>query len=111
MKRIIVGAIAALACSMSLAATDPYWTGNTLYAKLQANGVERGYAVGYILGVHDAWNHEICTPNATYGQIADVVQTYLRRNPHNRDEQADILVREAIDEAWPCYGRRRGSNL
>ena len=82
-----------------------FLSGNKLYENMISDQTfERLYALGYITGVHDALeqsNH--CSPgNVTAGQVRDVVRRYMDQNPEFRNFDADILIRVALSNAWPC---------
>ena len=82
-----------------------FLSGNKLYDNLISDQTaERLYALGYVTGVHDALeqtNH--CSPsNVTAGQVRDVVRRYFDQNPEFRNFDADILIRVALSNAWPC---------
>lgn len=88
-------------------------TGNTLYAKMmdQSSG-ERMYVMGYVTGVFDAHQHiNHCPPdgvNLTIGQITDIARQHLQQNPAIRHRTADVLIRDAFRNLWPCQNRGGG---
>lgn len=87
-------------------------SGNTLLAKLDsANTMDRMFALGYILGVVDAYmNVYICPPaNVTAGQINDMVRNYITNIPATRNRSADTLINEALRQVWPCKNQQRQS--
>jgi hypothetical protein len=76
-----------------------------------AAGPSNPLCIGFVAGVSDAVNfsrqftgqgtNTSCTPpGVTMGQEADVVFSYLNRNPDKRDLAAAALVVAAMDEAW-----------
>jgi hypothetical protein len=88
-------------------------TGNTLYTKMQdQSGGERMYVMGYVVGVFDAHQHiNHCLPanvNVTIGQVTDIAKMYLQNNPAIRHRTADVLLRDAFRNIWPCANRNSG---
>jgi hypothetical protein len=76
-----------------------------------ATGPSNPLCIGYVAGVSDAVNfsrqftgqgpNTSCTPpGVTSFQEADVVLSYLDRNPDKRNLAAAALVVAAMDEAW-----------
>jgi hypothetical protein len=76
-----------------------------------AAGPSNPLCIGFVVGVSDAVNfsrqftgkgtNTSCTPpGVTMSQEADVVLSYLNRNPDKRDLAAAALVVAAMDEAW-----------
>jgi hypothetical protein len=56
----------------------------------------------YVMGVADGVFD--CVPDGvTGGQLADVVKSYLERNPAQRHNNGADLTKDAIKEAW-CPG-------
>jgi hypothetical protein len=101
--------LAALAL-VPLSAQAEFETGNTLYAKMQdQSGGERMYVMGYVTGVFDAHQHiNHCLPNGinvTIGQVTDMAKLYLQQNPAIRHRTADVLLRDAFRNVWPCANR------
>ena len=46
---------------------------------------------------------KVCLPpNSTKGQYAGVVKQYLEQNPSQLHLPAEVLVREALQRAFPC---------
>lgn len=88
-----------------------FLTGNDLYSKLTAREVmDRMYALGYVIGVYDVNVHLTVCPRTeqgiTAGQIQDIVINYLASNPGQRHRNAEILVRDALKQIWPCQNSR-----
>ena len=104
-------------------------SGNDLYRHLQdckkfeggkvtyGNYWSCGYRSGFIVGVHDTFIDLqatlkslgasefflACPPKVVAKQqILDVVFAYLTNNPAKRQNAANILIEEAIVDAWPC---------
>jgi Rap1a immunity proteins len=74
-------------------------------------GPSNPLCIGFVAGVSDAVNfsrqftgkgtNTSCTPpGVTMSQEADVVLSYLNRNPDKRDLAAAALLVAAMDEAW-----------
>ena len=85
-------------------------TGNSLYTKMQDQTLgERMYVMGYVTGVFDAHQHiNHCLPagvNVTIGQVTDIAKMYLQNNPAIRHKTADVLLRDAFRNLWPCQNR------
>jgi hypothetical protein len=85
-------------------------TGNTLYTKMQDQSIgEKMYVMGYVTGVFDAHQHiNHCLPagvNVTIGQVTDIARMYLQNNPAIRHKTADVLLRDAFRNLWPCANR------
>lgn len=81
--------------------TPGFYNGNELYEQRTTRPV----FVGYVVGVYDArkFRRTFCAPEkATGGQLADVVEQFLRDNPARRADQAHSLVEAAFRGAWPC---------
>jgi hypothetical protein len=88
-------------------------TGNTLFKDMNGDVVDKSIALGYVMGVSDAYtNVTVCLPaNVTAGQVQDVVKRYLENNPDKRHYTADSLVRDSLEKVWPCkqQGKGRGT--
>lgn len=119
MKLIIAAALMLLSTS----AQPEFWSGNQLKQHLDTdaaitargnrgtldNAYDAGASLGFIIGVHDAlYSVTICSPQgATAGQLVDIVRLYLRAVPHRLHENADRLVREALERVFPCPQQRQ----
>jgi hypothetical protein len=109
----------ALLCAATMKASAQYPNGyfvdgNALMAWCEphnATGPSNPLCIGYVAGVSDAVNfsrqftgqgpNTSCTPpGVTSFQEADVVLSYLDRNPDKRNLAAAALVVAAMDEAW-----------
>ena len=109
----------ALLCTATMQASGQYPNGfyvdgNELMTWCEprnAAGPSNPLCIGYIAGVSDAVNFSrqftgkgtntsCMPPGVTMGQEADVVLSYLNRNPDKRDLAAGALVATAMDEAW-----------
>jgi hypothetical protein len=94
--------------SLSPSAHAEFQSGNELLAVCEDTDgyFNRGACVGYITGVADA--HQNATPHVclnsriTQGQVRDVAVRYLLLNPGRRHLPADVLVLQALLEAFPC---------
>jgi hypothetical protein len=87
-----------------------FYSGNILLQKINSSELhDKALAIGYIMGVSDAFqNAEHCSPNTvTSGQTRDVVKLYLEQSPSIRDMTADVLVRIALSNAWPCANKQK----
>jgi hypothetical protein len=87
-----------------------FWTGNDLFQKQTSTEVmERMQALGYVMGIYDAYVHVHFCPKTesgiTAGQVNDMIRQYLSMNPARRNEQGYTLVREAFAQVWPCPTR------
>jgi len=88
-----------------------YETGNMLLRDLEGTQMGRMYALGYVVGVADAYNDDInlCIPDTvTKGQLSDVVFISLKTNPQLRDLPANLLVMSALGVYWDCPKKPKG---
>ena len=89
-----------------------FMSGNDLLSKMQADVMDKMYALGYVIGVSDsAENISVCSPdNIKAGQVYDIVQNFLEANPAIRHHSADIIIRSKLEALWPCkqQGKSRG---
>ena len=86
--------------------------GNELLGHCNDEGYyTQGVCMGIIQGTMntlDSWalaneSTPHCRPaNATWGQIQDVVVSYLKRHPETRNESSSLLILKAQRAAWPC---------
>lgn len=101
MKKLIASIL--FVPSMAMAEFE---TGNKIYQHMTSNITgERMYAMGYVAGVFDAWQHvSHCPPSnaLTLGQVHDLVKNYLEFNPAIRHRTADVLIKEILQKTWPC---------
>lgn len=66
------------------------------------NLVRVGVFLAYVTGVYDAMSFAFSTPDGvTVGQICAIVSKYLKNHPEMWRESADLLVVEALREAFP----------
>jgi hypothetical protein len=95
----------------------PYSNGNGLLSvctdeQLPANfGLCIGVIQGILMGANlagsadcpvTASSHWCIPPEATVGQVRDVVVKALREHPETRHNPSSILVANAVIAAWPC---------
>jgi hypothetical protein len=114
--------VALVLCVLSFSAAAqqplPLSTGNGLLARADADernrqgrgfgsdAINGGTFQGFVAGV--AWtlddiDHLTCLPaTAILGQIGAVVVQYLRQNPAQLHRASQVLVREALRQAFPC---------
>ena len=67
--------------------------------------VSAGDYRAYILGVFDVLtsNGSVCIMHTTTaGEVSTVVTEFLEANPQRWSEPAYVLVRDALQEAFPC---------
>ena len=107
MKRFI--SIALL--TVSTAASADFYSGNDLLERMQ-DPARSSIAMGYVAGVVDMGSGEYhcAPPDATLGQIRDMVRNYLINTPANRHMSAAVLVTVPLMNTWPCT-KKKGSNL
>lgn len=82
-------------------------TGNGLKADCtKGTAVGTSYCMGYIVGVADSNSYLICAPGGsrgvTVGQFVDIAMKYLNDNPAELHKDADVLVLNALQQAFPC---------
>ena len=106
-------ASALIACAGSAYAV----TGNELKGWLHdnqgiltsANANDAGLYSGYVGGVSDATQGTIwCDPgNVTHGQFDAIVFKYINDHPERLHLRAEILIKEAMGEAFPCHKSKK----
>ena len=109
MKKLIVGLL-----FVPCMASAEFLTGNDLLSRMNSDEVvQRMFALGYVAGVSDAQQHVFsCPPSGvTNGQVRDVAKSYIEANPGIRHKTADMLVTDALKQAWPCANNRGGTRL
>lgn len=69
-----------------------------------ANNLVAGVFMGYVAGVADAYDEIIVCPpdNSNVRQLAGIVAAFLKANPARLAEPADVLVKEALLQSFPC---------
>lgn len=108
MKHIIT--MAALLCGTAQA---EFFTGNELLRRMNSEAAyERGTALGYVIGAHDATRSVVhCSPDAaSAGQVRDMVRAHLESNPDVRHLAADQHVTYVLKKAWPCAANKGGGS-
>lgn len=92
-------------------ANAEFISGNELLSNLKGNLDERMFAIGYIAGVSDFLDGAtVCSPNGvTLGQMRDLIKEYLENNPQQRHYSADSLIRNRLEQLWPCKQRGKGA--
>lgn len=110
MRRVIKFAVAVM-ISIPMIANAAFISGNQLFQRINGDGYDKTFAIGFITGVHDAYEDDtICTgQHVTAGQLRDVVKKYLEDNPASRDIAAVVLVLVALGSAFPC--NKKGKRL
>lgn len=105
MKKLFVAAMIVAASSSNA----EFMSGNMLYERLNGNTADQMLAMGYIAGVHDAFDGiSHCSPGSiTVGQVTEMVKNVLRDQPQNRHFTADAFVKVALKNQWPC---KKGNN-
>ena len=88
-----------------------FFTGNDLLTRLNSDiAVDRGLAMGFIMGVYDATLIlEHCPPeNVTAGQVRDMVSKNLYNGASARHLPAAAFVAYTLSAAWPCAKKGKG---
>lgn len=68
----------------------------------EVNLVMIGAFLAYVAGVYDTLSFAFSTPDGvTVGQICAIVSKYLKNHPERWSEAADLLVVDALREAFP----------
>jgi Rap1a immunity proteins len=83
-------------------------TGNQLYEwfKLPKTGTDATFADGYVIGVVEGTGAGCFPDGITRRQLRDIVQQYLENYPESRHLLASDLVVIAIEEKFPCPGKK-----
>jgi hypothetical protein len=105
-KKAII--IAALLCGTAHA---EFKDGNKLYSQMTGNTSEELHAVGYVMGVSDAYHGVLhCAPSTvTAGQVTDMVKQHFVANPSTRHYSADTIIGHVLSKAWPCAKKGSGA--
>jgi hypothetical protein len=80
----------------------------TSYVDIPSNTSD-GMCIGYVVGVMSVMEYinVLCLPDkSTHAQAALVVQKYLSDHPEKLHENAEELVIESLQEAFPCTTMR-----
>lgn len=87
-----------------------FMSGNKLLSFIDSAKPEQNtLALGYVIGIADGFDRAggICTPpDATAGQLRDVVAAYLRAYPERRHIEAAASVVVALTAAFGCDPKR-----
>ena len=113
MKKVLLAMALAVGSESALASSGNELLDSARSAdKMDANRAtmeevfKAGTWYGYIRGIAytlDDIDPKVCLPSSgTVGQYAAVVKQYLEQNPAQLHRQARILVREALQRAFPC---------
>ncbi len=114
MKAIFAPTVLAFALGCTLPASAQrlvFKTGADLHEALQQDGAAQTNALNYVVGVADALNgmlgeHGFCFElkgeALTGARIADVVRSFLVKNPQMWARPGSTLVAAALEEGWPC---------
>jgi hypothetical protein len=114
MKRNILALASAaiMACGLSLLPSPSHaqtWNGMAFYNQcgnaFQAGFANRAFCHTYLLGFAAALQStgQICMQRGTTDvQIVMVVQNWLRFHAQNLGNPANIMIRNALLQAWPC---------
>ena len=94
-----------------------FWDGNKLMEKYTefekaksstdgkfVNWLADGHFVGYVVGVSDALESEICWPpdKVTINAVCTLVGNYLKAHPESWGKSGDAIILKALKEAYPC---------
>jgi hypothetical protein len=106
--------VALILLSFTLYAQAGFKDGNKLYDQLVfGDDKDALNAVGYITGIVDDFHGIlICPPpNATAGQMVDIVKKELILNPSIRTNPANLIVGGVLANTWPCPKRGKGTSM
>jgi len=109
MKKLMI----ALALCSGVAHAE-FKDGNKLLSDMNSEySSVRGIALGYVMGVSDSYHGLLhcAPPNATAGQMNDMVQNYLTNRPVDRSKTADQIIVHVLKSVWPCESKRGGQSL
>lgn len=109
MKKLMI----ALALCSGVAHAE-FKDGNKLLADMNSEYQSiRSVALGYVMGVADSYHGvlQCAPPNATSGQMNDMVHNYLTNRPVERSKTADQIIIHVLKSVWPCDSRRGGQSL
>ncbi len=102
MKKILAGLLV-----VPTMASAEFMSGNNLFRDMNGDVLDKMLALGYVMGVADTiTNATVCPPdNITAGQVQDIIKRHLETNPAIRHYTADSIIKNKLEEVWPC---RRG---
>jgi hypothetical protein len=101
MRKLTLALLTAAAFATPAHAGD----GNKLLDYCAKRSPDYYWCTGYVLGVVDGMTYMgdlKCVPDVTAGQMADVVEEWLRRNPAQRHLSGTRVIELAALAAWPC---------
>lgn len=92
--------------ALPTAARAEWMDGNELHETCTTTApLDRALCLSYVIGVLDGLRYlpqpPVTPTGATAGQVRDVVAKYLTDHPEKRDQQARMIVRTAVADAWP----------
>ena len=108
MKRVLAAIIVLLQIPSNASA---YADGNELFEWCNSKSLHtQGLCLGYINGAAHglfwgSYNSEelyCLPPTSRYSQVQDVVKNYLLNNPEKRHTQSLIIIKDALQQAFPC---------
>lgn len=102
--------LVALSIFICLSAQADFRDGNKLLAEMKGTTFEKGMALGYVMAVADTRGSEsLCIPSTvTAGQVIDMTQNMLEKNPSIRHLPASAIVEYTLREVWPCAKKGTG---
>lgn len=113
---LIAFAVSAFACANAGAQAAPAsLTGNNFAGNCDEGSSQYSYCLGYVSGYAVGVNTQaqiarlspkekiFCWPDrATFGQATEIFNQYLKKNPSQRHENANLLLGAALMSAFPC---------
>lgn len=105
MKKYLIGLSLGLC---SLFANAQYINSGELVKKHYEHEYGRSFAIGYILGVIDAYDgYLFCVPEkATSGDLRDLIIQGLQQNPQVHQQAASELIFQGFSAAFPCQDKK-----
>ena len=106
-----------LALYATAACADGYLDGNKLFQRYQAkermvqdsgqqlatDAIDAGFYIGYVQGATEALTGVLCIPEKLSASHAEeIVGSYLESHAGKRKMAGSLLVRQALEEAYPC---------
>lgn len=113
MPKICAGLLLMLCAAAACA--DGYLDGNRLLDRYEArqrmlgdsgrgldsDAIDAGFYIGYVQGSVESLS--LCIPDKLAASRAEeIVGKYLKSHPRELDRPASLLVKKALDEAYPC---------
>jgi hypothetical protein len=79
-----------------------FYTGSELLEQCSSQSqIKKGHCEGFIIGVFDSIT--VCGAlNIKMSQVSEVAISFLREIPKIQHYEASILVKAALEEAFPC---------